>query len=441
MLHAVPSDDLEPQRLIFGAAITAERTVAKVRIVVALLLGATLIAAAVSQLPTTDEFLMRQILIAAVTIGSYVALGVVSLYVATPVHYRPGMGWVFATLDVAFLLISVYAGLLNTGLGARYAIALPVIWLVPVVLAFGALRYEPWLQAYVGVLLAVGVVVPAAWEWSGAPASETTLPAALERFFALPPNAMRAAMVALAALVLTIAAWRTRALLIRVIEETRQRANLTRYMPPQIADWLARTPAAQVRRGQRRDVAVLFADIHDFTQMTETMDPEDVGRLVGEFRQRIGAVVDRHNGVIDKFIGDAAMIVFGIPEAISSDARVALACACDILAAVADWNRERQATGVSAIAVGIGGHFGLAFCGAIGGDARLEFTVLGDTVNVASRLQTIAKSTRTALVVSRDMLTAAGETFSAEAWRTLGHHQVRGRQQPIELAAWRLAPG
>jgi adenylate cyclase len=430
--------DVDPDRLFHEASIAAERTVAIVRIVVALILGVVFVLAVVTQIPDADAFLHTQIRIAALTIGGYIVLGVASLRLASPAHFRPWMAWLFVTLDVAFILASVWAGLANVGVGGRYAMILPVIWFVPVVLAFGALRYDPLLQAYVGVLLAGGFLGAAlADRLQSGPSSEPPH-AAVARFVALPPNVMRAAMVALAAMVLTIAALRARRLLIRAIAEARRSANLTRYLPPQIADWLGRTSADDARRGSRHDVAVLFVDIREFTTITEAMDPSGVGRLLGEFRRRIAVVCDRHGGVIDKFIGDGAMIVFGVPEPGVNDARAALACARELAAMTEEWNRQRTTAGEPPVAVGVGGHFGPAFCGAVGDESRLEFTVIGDTVNVASRLEAATKLHGYRLIVSRPLLAAAGLSDAAD-WIALPAQTIRGRQQSIELVALRAS--
>lgn len=433
-----PGVEIDPNRLFHEASITAERTVAIVRIVVSLILGAVFLLAVVTQIPDADAFLHGQIMIAALTIGGYVILGVASLRLASAARFRPWMAWLFVTLDVAFILASIWAGLANVGIGGRYAMILPVVWFAPVVLAFGALRYSPLLQAYVGVLLAGGFLAAAlADRLQSGPGSEPPH-AAVARFVALPPNVMRAAMLALAAMVLTIAALRARRLLIRAIAEARRNANLTRYLPPQIADWLGRTSADDVRKGSRHDVAVLFVDIREFATITEAMDPAGVRRLLGEFRRRIAAVSDRHGGVIDKFIGDGAMIVFGVPEPGATDARAALACACDIVAAIGEWNRDRTTRGDPPVAVGVGGHLGPAFCGAVGDETRLEFTVIGDTVNVASRLEAATKIQGYALIVSRQMLAAASPPVLAD-WIALPAQPIRGRQQHVELVALRAS--
>jgi adenylate cyclase len=244
---------------------------------------------------------------------------------------------------------------------------------------------------------------------------------------------MRLVMVTLTGLVLVIAAARSRAILLRAIDEATRRATLTRYLPPRIAEWLAETSIDEVRRGRRQRVAVLFADIRGFTQRAETMDPGALGRFVADFRRRVTMAADAHGGVIDKFVGDSAMLVFGVPDPAPADARNALRCARGLIAEIADWNRACQASGEDRVEIGIGVHWGEVFCGAIGDEARLEFTVLGDTVNVASRLEQEAKAASLRLIVSQDLLDAADEPAPEAGWITLPPHPLRGRHRPIQL--------
>jgi adenylate cyclase len=246
---------------------------------------------------------------------------------------------------------------------------------------------------------------------------------------------MRLAMLIAAGAILVAAAARTRSLLQRAINEARRGANLTRYLPAEIADQLAESGVTALREGRRQPVAVMFVDIRGFTALAETMDPAATGRLLADFRRFVVATATRCEGVVDKFIGDAAMLVFGLPSPRPDDARRALSCARALLAGTpSEWARDPQATGGKrAIELGIGLHAGEAFCGAVGDETRLEFTVLGDTVNVAARLEQETKAVGLPLVVSRAFLAAAGETVDRGNWQPLGARTLRGRAQPVDL--------
>ena len=184
--------------------------------------------------------------------------------------------------------------------------------------------------------------------------------------------------------------------------------------------------------GRQQDAAVLFVDIRDFTARAEQMEPEAISRFLAEFRRVVTHAVEERGGVVDKFVGDSAMVVFGVPEAGVHDAANALDGARAILNAVASWNDERAATGDDAVRIGVGVHWGQVFCGAVGDASRLEFTVLGDTVNVAARLEEATKRADLPLVVSEELLTAAGvDPAAQDGWVELPDTTIRGRHGDV----------
>ncbi len=317
----------DARRLIAEAGITAERTVGFVRIFVALFLGAALFAAVLRFVPGDHDVLQRQMGLAFAGLFSYLILGIISVVVSKPRSYRPWVSWVFVTLDAVFVVVSAALSLINSGSPANYVAALPVLWVVPLVLVFGALRYNPWIQGYIVIVLIAGLIGGAFVAGSWVPTLGVAPPATINIFFGFPPNVMRLVMIGLAGVVLVIAVSRARSLLIRAIGESQRRLTLTRYLPPQIADWLSETSVDDARRGHRQPVAILFADIRGFTRRAETMDPIELGRFVTEFRRCVSAAAEAHHGVIDKFVGDSAMVVFGVPQPSAADAGNALACA------------------------------------------------------------------------------------------------------------------
>jgi len=422
---------MDAQRLFREAELRAEVTVSKLRLVVTGVLGLAFLLAVVRQAPWDDPILARQVSYIGWMLGAYLAIGLFSLALARPSRFRPWMSWAFATCDVAVIGAALEFSLRNSAMPTNYLATAPSMWLVPVILAFGALRYNPALQAYVTLLMALilGALAGSGASWGESVSA--TPPQELTRFFAAPPNVMRLIMILMAGGLLVVAAARARGLLGRAIEEAGRRANLTRYLPPEIAGWLSRASMEEARTGVRHEIGVLFADLRGFTARVEAMRPDEVGPFIGEFRSRVARAARANGGVIDKFIGDAAMVVCGVPRPHPEDAPRLLACARAIVAEAADWN----GTLTQPIEVGIGAHWGEAYCGAVGDEQRLEFTVLGDTVNVAARLEEKSKATGWPLVASRALLEAAGE--DATAWTSLGSAPLRGRAAETEILGWR----
>lgn len=418
----------EVDTLLRNAALEAERILSLTRIAVALGLSLSF---ALSVGPTTgadDAILARQWTYAVGTMFAYLLLGAATYLAVRHGRFHRWMIWPTATADALFVVISVWTGMLNTGLSGDAVFVLPSIWLIPLVLAFGILRGDPWVMGWTVLMLSVGIggliVLQAGM-------MEDQTGHAVWLFLSLPPNAMRLAMILLAGLVLVLAAWRTRALLQSSIDVAVRNTNLTRYLPAQFAPQLAAGRLEDLRRGQREDIAVLFIDLRGFTQMSEAMSPQQVSDFVTEFRTRVARVVENHDGVIDKFMGDAAMVLFRSPADPARAAMNGLNCALALDRMMGQWSRTRQALGAGPLRAGVGMHFGAVFSGVVGDETRLEYSVFGDTVNVAARLQELSKQVGLAVLVSRAAVEAAG----ADGWVQVAHTCLRGREGDMDIMA------
>jgi adenylate cyclase len=242
---------------------------------------------------------------------------------------------------------------------------------------------------------------------------------------------------------------------LRVAAE-RARNNLSRYFSPNIVEMLAAQdePLGAVRR---QTVAVLFVDIVGFTRMAEAMAPEAVVTLLRQFHERMTAQIFACGGTVEKYIGDAIFAVFGVPNASAEDAVNALACAEMMLEALEHWNGERVEGGEAPLAIGIGLNYGAAVLGDVGSEHSMSFTVIGDTVNTASRLQGLTRSMGTPLVVGDALVRAvaampeggaavgvAGSAGEGAAnllgpLEDQGEQMLRGRAGPVRI--WTRRPG
>ncbi len=221
----------------------------------------------------------------------------------------------------------------------------------------------------------------------------------------------------------------------------RARANLSRYFSPHFAALLAERdePFGAVRR---QHVGVLFADIVGFTQMAERMTPEAVVTLLRQFHERMTAQIFACGGSVEKYVGDEIFAVFGVPEPNGNDAAAAMRCAARMIAALDVWNGERKQQGEMPLAFGIGLNWGPAVIGDVGSAQILSFTVIGDTVNTASRLQGLTRSLNTPLVVAEAIVDAINAVPPADAAELLaglrehGEQTLRGRSAPVRVWTW-----
>jgi adenylate cyclase len=231
---------------------------------------------------------------------------------------------------------------------------------------------------------------------------------------------------------------RSRALVAERAEAERARSNLSRYFSPKVVDTLAERdePLGRVRR---QAVGVLFADLVGFTTLAESIAPEQVMALLRGFHGRMEDEVFRHGGCLEKFIGDALLATFGVPDPGPHDATDTLACARGMLAALAAWNRERERDGQPPLRMGLGLHYGQAVLGDIGSARSMAFATVGDTINVASRLQSLTRDLDVTLVASADFVAAlereGGDPALVKGLAPRGAQALRGRDHAIEVWA------
>lgn len=172
----------------------------------------------------------------------------------------------------------------------------------------------------------------------------------------------------------------------RIRQEALIRENYERFFTPHLAAQISAAPDRLRLGGERRKVAVLFTDIRGFTPLAARLTPDETAKLLTEYFTEMADCVFRHGGTLDKFIGDAVMAQWGAPISNPDDADRALRAAQDMMHAVQRLNARWQAQGRPALHVGMGLNYGEAFAGFLGSERRIEYTVIGDTVNVASHV-------------------------------------------------------
>jgi adenylate cyclase len=182
--------------------------------------------------------------------------------------------------------------------------------------------------------------------------------------------------------------------------------------------------------GSKKVVTVFFSDVRGFTKFSEGHTPEEVVEMLNEYFQIMVGIINRNGGVVDKFIGDAIMAVWGAPNANERDPQNAIRACLEMRQALAELNKTRSARNQVPIKIGIGLHRGEAISGTIGSSERMEYTVIGDTVNQASRIEASTKAFGTDLLLSETLAEFVGEEFIVE---TAGAVEVKGKSQPLTL--------
>ena len=188
----------------------------------------------------------------------------------------------------------------------------------------------------------------------------------------------------------------------------------------------------QIMSGERRIVTLIFTDIRSFTTLSESTPSDKIVVWLNDYFSRMHAIVDAHGGHINKFLGDGLMIVFGAPASRgdAEEARAAVACGLEMLAGVERMNVEWQGTGRPLIKIGVGIHTGEATCGVVGAERRLEYTLIGDTVNLAARLESTTKEYGVPLLASEATAVLLDDKYEAEA---LGEVKVKGKHTSTKI--------
>ena len=430
-----PAADAAP-RLLASAELEAEVTAAKARVAISLVLLVVVQAIVWGglppvELPTQRLFVLRQMesarlfLVALVIVGGVAYLGVRRKWAP---KWRP---FLTSTADATLILGNVAHTLLSADLPGGLVAVLPVTFAVPLVLASVTIHYHPSLQLYVTALYGAGFIAILVLLGVGSAAERAAGLQSAGLLFGSPPNFVRVVMLLLMGGVLVLVTMRGRALLRRAVDESVRRASLARFLPSEISSLIGTAAAATLRDGRRQVATVVFVDMRDSTARAETLDPRALSVFITSFRRRITKAAHAHGGIIDKFIGDGALIVFGVPEPRPDDAARALAFASDLAERVQRWNAKR---GVEPpVRIGIGVHTGEVYCGLVGDESRIEFTVLGDAVNVAARLEDATKRHGHPVLASEAAVRAAG----AIGWAELRSEVLRGRGQETRI----MAPG
>ena len=300
----------------------------------------------------------------------------------------------------------------------------PMLYFVFILLS--TLRLDFWLSVWTGTVAAVQLLALAAW----------LLP--IEAFSDVPERALtynisRSIVLLASGIIAGVVAGSLRRQFEASVAAAAARDRVTnlfgQHVSPAVVDRLLATrtdPPSEMRR-----VCVLFLDIRGFTAMSRVRAADATVALLNDFFAEMIEIVDQHNGIINKFLGDGFLALFGAPLEDSKAAMNALAAARSMLDAVDAWNKARPE---NALRIGIGIHIGDAVTGTVGSPQRKEYTVIGDTVNLAARLEQLTKETGSRLLISSSMHEA---TTGADGATDLGPLPIRGYDQAVRV--WRVA--
>jgi adenylate cyclase len=214
----------------------------------------------------------------------------------------------------------------------------------------------------------------------------------------------------------------------RLLLEELARAKYRRFMPPHVIESILNNPEALNLGGTNSCVTVLFSDVRGFTSLSERLEPQTVVQMLNEYFSDMTPIVFKNNGMLDKYIGDGLMALFGVPIACDEAAANAVATAIAMQRQMDRVNQDLRAAGLGAITIGIGINTGMVTVGYIGSEERTDYTAIGDSVNLAARLEKQAKANQ--IIISRSTRDAIGDAFPV---RPSGEISVKGREEKVQI--------
>jgi adenylate cyclase len=215
--------------------------------------------------------------------------------------------------------------------------------------------------------------------------------------------------------------------------ETRSKRQMTKlfgqYVPPELAAEMSQDPAHYTMDGQSRDMTVLFSDIRGFTNFSEKLPPAELAEVLNAYLSVMTRIVQQQRGTIDKYIGDAIMAFWNAPVDLADHASRAVQTALDMQGALSQLNREFAARGWPEVRIGVGVNTGRMSVGNMGSEFRMSYTVMGDAVNLGSRLEGITKQYGVGILVTRP----AVEADPAHVFMKVDEVRVKGKETPVAI--------
>ena len=325
-------------------------------------------------------------------LGIYAVVTLLRLILALRRRLVPWMLYGSAVIDMALLMAVIWSFHLKYAQAAAFYLKAPTFMYVFIFIALRALRFEARYVLFAGAMGALGwtVLLLIVLSGHGGPANvthdyveymhgnATLIGAEVDKIVA----------VLLVTLILALAIARARRLLVRATAERTAAQDLSRFLAPEVADRIRRSAMKiAAGEGELRDATILTTDLRGFTRLSTTMEPGAVMTLLQDYQGRICPVIQAAGGSIDKFLGDGILSSFGAARPTDTHAADALRAVDAAAEAVAMWNAERTARDLPPIRVGMALASGRVVFGAVGDGDRLEYTVIGDAVNLAAKLE------------------------------------------------------
>jgi adenylate cyclase len=350
-------------------------------------------------------------------------------------------GWLVGSLivaDIGLLLVLIWSFHIQYAQPPAFALKAPTLLYVFIFIALRTLRFEVRYVALAGLTAAAGWLLLAISAIVADPGMVTR-----NYVHYLTANAVligaeidKVITILVVTAVLSLALLRARRLLVAAVVEAAAARDLSRFFAPEIASRITRAED-QLRpgHGEARDATIVTVDIRGFTGLSKTLSPDDLIGILVAYQSHTVPAIQRHGGSIDKFLGDGILATFGTVRPSATHAADALRAIDAVVEAADSWNRERRAAGAVSVPLGVAGAAGPVIFGAVGSESRLEYTVIGEAVNLAAKLEKHNK----AIGASASVLGATYDLAVAQGYRPqipperISGIEIPGIEVPVEV--------
>ncbi len=375
-----------------------------------------------------------------IALVAYTAFTLVRFALALRGRLGPGFLCLSVVVDVALLMVTIWSFHLQYQAPPAIYLKAPTLMYIFILIALRALRFEPTYVILCGVAGAVGWLVLLGYAVIGQGEMEITrnyLEYTTSFKILLGAEFDKVVSILMVTAILALALHRARKLLVRAAIEHQAAQELSRFFAPEVAGRITDTDE-ELAPGQAelREAAILYIDLRGFTPMASRLEPAEVMRLLSEYQSRTVAAVRGCGGSIDKFMGDGILASFGAARGSDGYVLEAMLAIEEVLAAGESWREERRREGLPAPEVAAAAATGRVMFGTVGDSQRLEYTVIGEPVNLAAKLEKHCKVEAVRAIVPLDMLElACAQGYAGRRrWKIRKTRTVAGLAEPLHIA-------
>ncbi len=373
-------------------------------------------------------------------LGFYFAFTLVRLFLAFRRRLPSWMIVLSVIIDMTVLLVTIWSFHLQYMQPPGFSLKAPTLLYIFILIALRSLRFEARYVVLAGAVAVIGWLTLLGYALFSGPMNDTITRDYVHYITSssilIGGEVDKILSIVMVTAILAIALVRARRLLIRSASEHAAVTDLSRFFAPEVARQITGSEhGVRPGQGEIREAAILYLDIRDFTPLAHQLPADDVMALLAEYQARMVPIIQRHGGSIDKFLGDGIMATFGAAMKTSTYAADAMRAALALLEAADEWKRERAAAGAVALRMGVGIAVGPVVFGAVGDSTRLEFTVIGDAVNLAAKLEKHTKvEGARALTTVAALRLAREQGYAPPADHEIrSGHAVEGIADPLDL--------